>query len=187
MSENEVINEYFEWLYRFINGGNAEAVSYGRLFAYLYETPFIPHMKEDENRADDGVGLRYRFSLSYGLDDPREWSYRRSDYPTIYDGPCTMLELLISLAVRCEGIVSDPAIGDRTSQWFWGMVVNLGLGAMYDGNFDKEHAERCIERFHRNKYAPNGEGGLFKLRHCDYDLRYVDIWSQMCWYLNEVT
>lgn len=187
MSGNESINEYFEWLHRFICNEREEAVSYRCLFAYLHETTFIPRLDDDENRADDGVSLRYRFSLAYGLEDVRDWSYRHAEHPTLFDGPCTMLELLISVAIRCEEIACDPSIGDRTSQWFWSMIVTLGLGAMYDGNFDKEHADRCMDIFRRHKYEPNGEGGLFKLRHCDYDLRGVDIWSQMCWYLNEVT
>ena len=78
----------------------------------------------------------------------------------------------------------DPNIGDRTEQWFWEMIVNLGLGGMMDDIFDVEHVEYIVDRFLNREYEPNGRGGLFFIRNCKYDLRRVEIWYQLCWYLD---
>ena len=187
MRSNDIINQYFEWLYRFICGNDEHEVSYRKLFMRLHDLEFVYYLPHDENRASDGINLRYRFSLAYGLEDEHDWNYRSAISPTIFDGPCSMLELLISVAIRCEEIANDPEIGDRTSQWFWGMIVNLGLGAMYDDVFDAYTVDQAVDIFIRREYDSNGEGGLFKLRHCRDDARNMEIWRQMCWYLNEVT
>ena len=103
------------------------------------------------------------------------------------DGPCSILEMMVALAIRCEeGIMDDPDIGDRTGQWFWGMVTNLGLGSMSDENFDRKYVDEVIERFLNRKYDPDGRGGLFRVRNCKYDLREVEIFHQLCWYLDNI-
>ena len=81
--------------------------------------------------------------------------------------------------------MDDPEIGDRTTQWFWGMISNLGLSGMYDGNFDLVMVKWNINRFLNREYSPDGKGGLFTVRDCEYDLRDVEIWTQLCWYLDK--
>jgi hypothetical protein len=95
--------------------------------------------------------------------------------------------MMIALAIRCEeSITDDPRKGDRTGQWFWGMVRNLGLGGMYNDIFDAQIADDIIERFLDREYEPDGRGGLFTIRDCDCDLRDAEIWHQLCWYLNTI-
>lgn len=141
----------------------------------LHATEFVYSIAMDENRAFDGIGLRRRFALSQDCED-------MTDY---LDGPCSVLEMMIALSVRCEeNIMDDPQIGDRTGQWFWGMIVNLGLGSMTDGKYDKRYVEDVLERFLNRDYDPDGRGGLFTVRNTRRDLRDVEIWYQMCWYLD---
>ena len=83
--------------------------------------------------------------------------------------------------------MDDPDLGDRTSQWFWRMIVSLGLGSMVDERFDISMVHDVVERFLNREYEPNGKGGLFTIRHCEYDLRDVEIWYQLCWYLDSIT
>lgn len=82
--------------------------------------------------------------------------------------------------------MANPELGDRTSQWFWGMITNLGLGGMSDEWFDMWRADIVIGRFLHRQYAPNGRGGLFTVRDRDRDLRTVEIWYQLCWYLDSI-
>lgn len=80
--------------------------------------------------------------------------------------------------------MDDPSKGNRTRQWFWGMINSLGLNAMTDVRFDKRRFEEVMDTFMSRSYEPNGKGGLFTIRNTDKDLRTVEIWYQACWYLN---
>ena len=145
---------------------------------FLHKTEFIWIIPKDENRAHDGIDMRYRFALEKGY----------NDYIVKYlKGPCSILEMMLALATRCEeNIMDDPNIGDRTGQWFWGMINNLGLGDMIDNRFDEFYVEETIDIFLNREYQSNGKGGLFTIKNCDYDLREVEIWYQLCWYLDSI-
>lgn len=164
---------YEEWLYEIARGDLfSRSITHDRLLTYLSHREFTIIIPNDINRAKDGVDLRWRYELITG--------------ENVDDGePCSVLEMMIALAIRCEEtITDDPAYGDRTTQWFWSMIKNLGLYSMTDDNFDYEYVEQVIDRFLDRDYAPNGEGGLFKINDCEYDLRDVEIWHQLCWYLD---
>lgn len=177
MREYDIRNEYFDWMSNLVCGKRySKQVSYKKLLMQLHSTEFIFTIPMDENRAKDGVNLRYRFVLANGCRELLDE----------LDGPCSVLEMMIALAIRCEeGIMDDPGVGDRTGQWFWGMIVNLGLGSMIDARYDKEYVTDILKTFLERKYEPDGRGGLFTLRHCKRDLRDVEIWYQLNWYLDE--
>jgi hypothetical protein len=95
--------------------------------------------------------------------------------------------MMVALALRCEETIMDNAkLGDRTGQWFWRMICTMGLNGMYDHNYDKRHVEKCINRVLDRAYEPDGEGGLFRIRDCADDLREVEIWCQLLWYLDDI-
>ena len=83
--------------------------------------------------------------------------------------------------------MDNTAFGDRTQQWFWGMIRSLELNGMTDDNFDKDIAEDIIERFLDRRYKPDGRGGLFTIRNCRRDLRKIEIWIQLLWYLDSIS
>lgn len=174
-----VSNEYFKWLYELACGDRyPEQISYLKLLMCLHSIPFRWSISRDENRADDGIELRYRFSYGY---------CEVTNAELYLDGPCSVLEMMLALAIRCEeNIMDDPRVGDRTRQWFWGMIVNLGLGSMQDARFDKERVKKQVKIFLDRNYEPDGRGGLFTVRNCDRDLRDVEIWHQLCWYLDSI-
>ena len=170
-------NAYFEWLYDLMCADRfAKDISYRKLFQHLHSKEFIFSLPRDEDRADDGISLRYHFSVDYVND----W-----DRDEFMEGPCSVLEMMVALAIRCEDdIMDDPAIGDRSGQWFWIMVSNLGLGSMIDNLYDEALADEIIDRFLYREYEPNGRGGLFIIENCEEDLRNVEIQYQLYWYLN---
>lgn len=176
---DDVNNAYFEWIYNLVCGGRlGRGLSYRKLLMHLHNTEFIFTLSRDENRADDGVSLRYRFSLDYNDVENAD------DY---ISGPCSVLEMMVALAIRCEeNIMDDPGVGDRTGQWFWGMIANLGLSAMDDIRFDKALVDDILDRFLNREYEADGRGGLFRIKHCDRDLRKVEIWYQLCWFLDGI-
>ena len=103
------------------------------------------------------------------------------------DRPCSILEMMIALAIRCEEhIMEDPEIGNRTGQWFWNMIVSLGLGHMTDDYFDLAYVEEAVRRFLNREYSRDGSGGLFTIERCPQDMRRIEIWYQMCMYLQTI-
>lgn len=182
MGKEEVRRDYFEWMFDMMCGERfAPGNSYKKLFEELHEISFRYSIRKDRNRASDGEDLRYRYALEL-TDDPIEID----DIIDILDQPCTVLEMMIALAIRAEeDIMDDPNVGNRTAHWFWGMINNLGLGSMIDERFDRIYVDNKINILLDRKYAPNGKGGLFLVRDCDQDLREVEIWYQLCWYIDE--
>lgn len=172
--------EYFTWLYNLVCVTRfSKHISYTKLLKHLHSIEFRYSLDKDQGRAEDGEELRYRFATTQGYN--RDWA------ADVLDGPCSVLEMMIALAIRCEETIMDNArISNRTSQWFWGMVVNLGLGAMDDNRYDEKLVDQAIETFLDREYSPDGKGGLFTVKHCHEDLRTVEIWYQLCWYLNDV-
>lgn len=179
---DEIINEYFHWLTHLVDIDRfSEYISYNRLLSHLHSTSYRFTIRNDINRADEGVSLRYRFAITA---HPEVSPNVITD---ILAGPCSVLEMLVALAVHCEeNIMDDTRYGSRTGQWFWGMINNLGIGAMSDRNFDINTVNYVLERFSNNEYEPDGRGGLFTIPDCDRDLRKVEIWYQLNWYLNSI-
>lgn len=180
MTQNALINEYFEWMYRLVHDSRVcRRAPYGNLLRRLYDTDFIYTIPLDGNRAEDGVNLRYRFGYEHNYSDSMIATY-------LDDRPCSILEMMIALAFRCEDHIMDSDVGNRTGQWFWNMIENLGLLSMHNYNFDQNRVDRAIDIFLNREYERNGRGGLFTIEHCGRDLRHVEIWYQMCWYLDTI-
>lgn len=181
MTRNELNNEYFEWMYQLVcNEKYPKRLSYRKLLSHLHSMEFIYIIGMDGNRAEDGIDLRYRFGYEHQYEEPMIATY-------LDDRPCSILEMLTALAIRCEEhIMDDPDIGNRTGQWFWSMIDNLGLGAMNDAKFNKGYLDSTITKFLNREYERNGNGGLFTVESCNRDLRTAEIWYQMCWYLDDI-
>ena len=172
-SRDRIQNAYFEWMV-----GLVSDKKHRRLLMLLHETEFIYILEMDANRADDGVDLRYRFAY--------EFHYGEQVVDRYLTGPCSLLEMMVALALRCEeSITDDPEQGNRTGEWFFEMIESLGLIDMDDLHFDKTIASDILNKFMRREYLPNGQGGLFTLDDPIYDLRKTEIWYQMMWYLSE--
>lgn len=181
--DDEIINQYFDWLYSIVckDEPYRRDTSYTRLLARLHNITFQYTLPKDQDRAIDGEELRWYFVCDHNY--TREQDYVLS----CLAGPCSVLEMMVALAMKMEGIMDDASVGNRTSQWFWGMITSLGLGSMYDVRFDRMYVEDRIERFHNKEYLPNGRGGLFTIKNCDEDLRDCTIWHQLCRYLGNFT
>ena len=176
MTREKINEQYFDWMYSLACGSCR--ISYQKLLRHLHKRDFTYTIEMDGNREADGIDLRYRFAY--------EFNYGRPMIATYLDNKqCSVLEMMVALAFRCEErIMADADIGDRTSQWFFGMITNLGLKYMTDANFNEEFTDKVIDRLLNREYERNGEGGLFKVEPCVRDMRNVDIWYQMQFYLN---
>lgn len=157
---------YFDWLYDKAFGNNYH---FRELAMYLFQTPFMYVLERDENRAINGVGLRYQFGVDLG------------------DEPCSMLEMMVRLAMDIEDIL-DNNEDDRTHEWVGLMLDNAGFGR-FDDNYIIYYDDYSIDELHRlidkvmyREYPRDGRGSFFPT-HRDVDMRRVELWYQAMWYL----
>ena len=176
----KITEEYFEWLYDIAVNPKFINESYYDLCRKLHEIEFYAILEMDENRAADGIGLRYKFDSEkhmgeYWLEDLR--------------GPCSVFEMMVALAIRLETEIMCNFKEDRTSVWFLDMLRSLGLDVFVDSDYPTENDEEIeliVDRFLEREYERDGRGGLFTVRDPRKDLRDVEIWYQANWYCNEI-
>lgn len=162
-------DEYYEWLMQIIDGPRG----YSYVLQYLYSTEFYSPVPKDDNRAVDGVDLRYDFE-----DETDEICDKR--------GCCSVLEMMIGLARRMDNdFLYEFSYGDRTSEWFWEMIYNLGLDRYNDINYDPEKVYHIIYDFLDRNYGKNGRGSLFPCKYAGQDWTDLEIWWQMNKYILE--
>lgn len=187
MSNTELKERYFNWLCDQVGDCFPHSgYPYKKLLRLLFSINFTFRMSMDRDRYDDGINLRFDFG--YSISDADNTRIRSEDAQLIMerlsDDPCSVLEMMVALSIKCEELMADDELGDRIGQWFWGMIVNLGLESMDDENFNEHYCRRVVDRFLRRKYEPNGKGGLFYIDNCYRDLTRSEIWYQMQWYLD---
>ena len=179
MNDRLAVRDYLLWLGGFVCPASVQD-RYKSLFSVLSERAFVPSVRHDDNREFEGQELRYRYADLEGLSD--------DFWVGILPEECLILEMLIAMALRIEeDFMHDPELGNRTGQWFWEMLDNLGLADMDDLNYDEDYVQMRINIFLDRDYDRDGVGGLFRLKHCpkDVDMRKTEIWYQMGYYISE--
>ena len=170
---------YFEWLKKDIAiKAKDPSLTSDLLLEQMYRTPFIwvPSIPTDSNRAQDGQGLREEFIFVNPEFDILDLA-----------GPCTFLEFLIALADRMD-FWSLESTGIFNT--FWKLCSNCDLDHYTDEVYltndqAQFQVDGIIQTIMNRNYKPNGEGGLFPLKHPKQDQRYAEIWYQMNAYMLE--
>ena len=170
MRRSDPVYEYREWLFDIIRFDDY-CDRYERLLDYLSGVKFTWSMDHDDNRAEDGFALRWKFASEWGIDEDF-WVGRMPVR-------CSVLEMMIALSMRMEDILHDPELGFRTGEWFWEMVRSIGLMEMRNEKFDRDFCDICMEQLLSRRYCRNGKGGLFRCKAPKIDMRKSDIWHQM--------
>lgn len=153
--------KYFNKLVEIVDG-----YGYENLLKDLYSTEFIVKVKTDANLNDDVRYLR-----------------ERCGWPVT--SPATVFEILICIARNMEDILYDEKHGDRLVEWFWLMLENMGLTFYNNTNYDANAVMTIVDIFNNRRYRMTGEGGPFPLRRPPANLRKVDYWYQLNYYVNE--
>lgn len=161
--------KYFQWLINKIEYTDG----YIPLLTRLWDIPFNSQERMDENRAADGVGLRYSYFTDPGIVAGMN-----------YNHPVSVLEVFIALAGRMNSIVEDS--DDRAPEFFWTMINNIGLGLQTADNFDPSYVDFRLDILFNKQYERDGSGGgLFVITNQNHDMRDADLWYQAMWYLAE--
>lgn len=172
---NYVIEDYKEWLFEQVNEDRPKKASYTKLLGILFDTPFVYTHEYDYNRMIDGEELRNIYIYDGGDEEISKWNE-----------PCTVLEVLIALAFKMQQMTDNPDIYYSVGYWFWVMMYNLGLDDMTNSNINKHKILNVINIFMNRKYRYNGEGGnIFVISNTNEDLREMEMWYQMCHFLND--
>lgn len=177
---DDIFEQYFVWLKNMVDTEERRSEDYICVLWKIYNQNFSPSLRMDLNRVADGYKLREMFV--------RFNCYDRNDISEYMNMPSNLLEVIIAIAMRCENdIMIDLEEGDHFERWFWRMIFNLGFGDMTNLNYDELEADRILNRFALRRYSPDGYGSLFYIEGCQSDMRKVDIWTQLNWYLNYIT
>jgi len=158
-------------------GVTFEDSSYHLLFKELYAKKFLWSVPNDDNRAFEGFSLREKFC------DDEGFIYEPMPYE------CSIMELILGLAIRCHWILSDSPNNLTVSGWFWKLLGNIGLDKFGDEYFYEyggvSKVDQILNRLIERTYDRYGNGGLFPLKKVKKDQRKVELWYQMCQFLVE--
>jgi hypothetical protein len=179
MIHNDIEALYFTWLSTLAFPNEEFQKSYSNLLTQLYETPYKWDRTQplDENRYVDGLNLRETFAYKTKL--PEDIVY------SSIEGPCSMLEMLCALGVRIDNdIMANTATGyDHGYYWIQEMMRNLGVLRYENSYWNSGAVATIISDFHAKNYSADGLGGLFYIPNSQRDLRTMNIWDQMCYYI----
>lgn len=168
---NDILELYKNWLIDIVTDN--DHLYYNNLLDCLFHIEFIWSVNGDENRAADGIHLRSVFCDQMNLSND-----------ILVDDPCSVLEMMIALAVRG----SEDILWDGENNWtpylFWTMIDNLGLEECTDGAFDEAYVYEKIDIFLARKYDKNGVGGLFQIFPNPKNFQKLEIWYQMQFWIS---
>lgn len=170
MKKNQA-ERYLIWLRDLIAGSGENTKDYIFLSSRLANTEFYTLIEKDNNRAADGVYLRYKFCENFGCDD---------DELNANLGTCRVLEMMVALALNGAMSISYEKTGIGPSELFWIMVKNLGLMRFSDADvakFDDPVLEidEILRTFMNRKCKKTV---LFCIRDTKSDILELEIWDQ---------
>lgn len=165
-------DRYLTWLYGQVGDVKERnrSLTYWTLFRQMHDIEFVWIIPNDDNRVEDGRGLRY------------EWAAEEGISVELRRGPgCSFLEMLIALSRRIA-FEADS----HTETWFWHLIGNLGLLSCTDrSRYNQSEVDERIQAVIWRTYDRNGQGGLFPMRNAKKDQRRIELWYQMNAYLLE--
>ena len=160
---------YFDWLCMIDMPDGDQRVEYAKLMCVLMDTEFRWVIRRDENRALDGLELRDIYEEETGEDCD-------------FSGPCSVLEMLTALAIRCnDEIMYDPDDPKRADRWFWMMICNLKLDKNVGGFFSGTKVLSTLANF----MDKTGKNELFPVKNPPSNFYRMELWYQLNWYIME--
>lgn len=166
---SRISDGYLNWLMDKVDGEKG----YLELFRALGSHEFTWTIKNDANRASDGLMLRDHYGYYTGLNGQ----------------PCTVLEMMVGLSIRVgEELLWDGEV-NYAGIIFWKMIENLHLEMETNWNFDDEYVDSRLDIFLGRNYGNDGDGALFRpnQNHPKSQKRWktTEVWYQMQSWLDE--
>ena len=183
--EKEVSRAYFNWILDLVDVRDTLYPDYSSTIHYLFSREFYYTIQNDDSREADGRFLRVEFeNLGYF-----------SDYHALWDGPASVLVVLIAMAKRMDEdwLRSSDYDPNYASKCFDMMFENLGLYA-FSNQFMSSRAgkdgfsrlEDIVDRFLNRDFDRNGANGSpFPLKNCEFNARKEEFWVLMSRFCDE--
>lgn len=176
MMKDKIEKQYYNWLI----ARCYKPKIYSELYRHMYHTKFDYILDLDGNRVSDGEQLRYKFGKVAGIDDFTIQRYL--DYKA-----CSVLEMIVALALRLEiTYMYDSNSDEHSDYWIRDMLISLGLEYATNTRYNYEQIDDILYRFMDRDFEYNGAGGLATVNDPPQDMRNVEIWCQMMWYIGDL-
>ena len=163
-----IFDDYYNWLLDMV-GLHEGYENYSSLMQYLYSRNYEYSIAMDSNRESGGLSLRSLYADYAGV-------YKED----VKDGPCTVLEVFVSLAIDMDDYTSNGV-----KECFWEMMINLGLMNYENNMFDESMVGNIIDIWLNRQFDADGTGSPFPIAGSNEDMRTVELWNQMHRYLVE--
>lgn len=157
--------------------GHLRPKNYDILMSKLHDRDFYYIIESDESRMKDGLILRYDFFDDCDI------------IGGSFKNPCSVLEMLVGLAVRIDSeYIGDP--GDpHPERFFWEMICNLGLNTLDNEHFNSDTFDRIIVTWLNREYDFDGKGSIFPLKSVTSDgfsdTKVTEIWQLAMAYITD--
>lgn len=170
---------YFDYLLNLIYSDEVE--NHRTILSIMFGTDFRWFVHNDDNRAMDGIEIRYNFEQDCDISE--------RDFQELLLIPCSVMEVVCGLAIRMDNLMRDPE-EPHINRWFWELVNNLGLMDYTDDSFRKgqwivKDVTDILDIFMDRTYDELGHGGLFPRNFCDKNQKEVELFYQMNGYISE--
>ena len=167
------------WLYSIVDGD----LDYCKLSGHIHTFGFRYTVIADENRLMDGYALREAFMESNDID------FIQPEIEALLYQPVTLFEVMIALCDRMDFQLDDLSGTPRHPIWYAELLGNLKLADL-EGDFRmtvsrRRRIDMILDNLLDRTYGPNGVGSLFPIPGTRRDLRTVELWYQLAWYIKE--
>jgi len=170
---------YFDYLLSLVD--SPDVYNHRVMLGILFGTDFRWSIHNDDNRASDGLEIRYNFE--------QECDVSSAEMQELLNVPCSVMEVVCGLAIRMDETMRDP-MEHHVNRWFWELMGNLNLLVFTDEDFEKglwnvRDVGKILDIFMDRTYDELGHGGLFPRNFCDKNQKEVELYGQMNGYLME--
>lgn len=163
--------EYFVWLVEWIDDGDRDDML--PVLSYLFKKEYVWYTDLNATQAMSSMDLRERFDPD-NADEAKE------------ERPCSVLELLVALAVDIEENICGVYGHENPARWFWEWLNNLGIDDRCTGRgYSKDYLDQCIDDWLEGDITRSGKRSPFPIKRKGVDQRKKTLWMQCMAYVNE--
>lgn len=181
--ESILTSKYHDWVFKnIIESDQYDVYKYSKLMGYLQTKEFYYSYPMDANRVADANSLKVRFGQGLGISVNDRYFCEWVNFTKV-----TVFDVMAALALRVYEEVTwdfDPPI--RQNDIFWIMIESMHLDRMNDNDFDLGEVIRRVENMLYRRFESDGDGGLFRVRGIQRNMREAEIWYQMQWWAASV-